>query len=527
MRALKPSLVGKRAIGALCLSLLVGALIAILAPPPALAAGGATPSPSASAGAAKGAAATAFARIHDRQVFAIKVPRGGHSAAERAQHASQVLEHAVEEPIAGTVHIESEGDVSVLYVGDAPVVQLGPEDAEADGDASASVHAAVLAAHVTDALRAERRRDALARTVFSASLLVFSALIAFLALGKLGGLVARGREWVATGPSAIPNVRIAGIDILRPAALRSVALGGIDASKWLLRIGIGYAWLLFALSLFDVTRAYSERLTGFVLAPLYGFVSRVGATMPVLVIGAVATLALVLLLRVIALFFEGVTRGEPALSWLPPDLAAPTSLLVRIGIVVTAASIATPLVTGNEDGPLARASVIALSAVAFAMTPILATAAVGVTVLFGRRARVGDFVEIGGRGGVVRSATLLALNLEDAQGCQVRVPHLAALFQPTRVLGPLPPVVADVSVSSSADVASVSELLSRAALTVGQRGRVELVQLDADAAIFRVTTLSASATARSELLSAIATALRDAKVALGRGAALPPRASEP
>jgi small-conductance mechanosensitive channel len=475
----------------------------------------AAPEPAPSASSAPAAKAWAFAHIHDREVFEVRVGRNGTSATDRAKHATQVLEHAVEDPATGAVHVEAQGEAAVVYVGETPVIQVGAEDAAADGDASVAVHAAEVAAHVTDAVRAERRRNALATTVFSFSLLVFSGLMAFLALGKLGGLVTRGRQWVASRPSSIPNVRIAGIDLVRPTALRGVALAAFDVANWILRIGVVYGWLLFALSLFDVTRAYSERLTGFVLAPLSGFVSRVAATMPVLLLGAVATVVLLLSLRVISLFFEGVARGEPTLSWLPSDLAAPTSLLLRVAVIVAAASIATPLITGNEDGPLARLSVVALCALALAVTPILASAAVGVYVVFGRSLKIGEFVEVGGRSGVVRSLTLLGVHLEDRQGCKLHVPHLASLLQATRILGALPPVLVEVCVASNADVESVSALLSRAAEGVGIRGRIELTRLDANAAVYLVTALSDSATAKSELLSSIAKALRDAGVPLG------------
>jgi hypothetical protein len=472
----------------------------------------------ASAAGATGGTGPAPARIRDRMVFVVKAKRGGQAPSERARHATEALEHAVEESATGEVRVEQQGDVAVVFVGDAPVIQLGPEDATEDGDASVAVHAAVVAERVTEAVHAERRRAAIARTVFSVSLLVFSALIAFLSLGKLGGLVARARAWVASRPSSIPTVRIAGIDLVRPTALRGVALGAIDASTWVLRFGLVYLWLLFALSLFDATRAYSERLTGFVLAPLSGFVGRVAATMPVLFIAAVAGVILLLALRVTALFFEGVARGEPSLSWLPPELAAPTSLLLRIGLVVVAASVATPLVTGNEEGPLARASVVAVGALALALIPVLASAAVGVTVLFGRPFKVGDFVELGGRGGLVRAILLLGVTLEDREGCTVRVPHLGALLHPTRVLGAVPPVAVEVSVAAASAGEAVAELLARAAEGVGLRGRVELADLDADAATYAVTVLSASATARSELLTAAAKALASAGIPLGRRA---------
>ena len=466
--------------------------------------------------------APALAHIHDRQVFSVKVGRNGHSAEARAQHANEVLEHAVEDT--SDVHVTQEGDVAIVYVGISPLIQIGPEDATADGDASVAVHAAEIAAHVTDALRAERRRSALAKSVFSVSLLVFSALMVFLALGKLGGVVTRIRQWVESRPSTIPAVRIAGIDVLRPTALRGITLGTIDGSRWLLRIGLIYLWLLFALSLFDVTRAYSERLTGFVLAPLSGFVSRLTATMPVLLLGAVAAVVLLLTMRVITLFFEGVTRGEPPLSWLRPDLAAPTSLLVRIGLVLLAACVATPLLTGNDEGPLARISVVAIGALALALVPILASGIVGVTVLFGREIKLGDFVELGERAGVVRNISLLSITIEDAQGCAVHVPHLRSLLRPTRVKGPVPAVVVEVRVSPSADIEEVKLLLSRVADQVGipharvELVRVELARLDADAAVYLVTVRSESVTVRSDVLATAAKAMREAGMALGRAA---------
>lgn len=461
------------------------------------------------------------AHIRDRTVFSVKVGWNGHSAAERAQHASEVLEHAVDESGAGDARVEQQGDVAVVYVDASPVIQLGPEDALADGDASVAVHAAVVAAHVNDAIHAERKRSALAKTVFSASLLVFSALMVFLALGRLSSLVDRMRAWVASGPGTIPAVRIAGIDVLRPTALRSVALGGIDGSRWLIRGGLVYVWLLFALSLFEVTRAYSERLTGFVLAPLSGFVGRLTATMPVLLIGAVAGVVVLLALRVIGLFFDGVTRGEPSLSWLPPDLAAPTSILVRIGVVVVACSVATPLIGGSDEGPLARVSVIAIAALAVALTPMLASAVVGVSVLFGRQLKVGDFVELGARHGSVRTLTLLAVVLEDADGCTVHVPHLTSLIHPTRVKGPVPPVLVEISVDPYADIEQVKVLLGRIAGEVGFRGRVTVARIDAFAAVYEITVLSASATVRGDLLVASTKALREAGIALAGGAPRP------
>jgi hypothetical protein len=458
----------------------------------------------------------AVVHIHDRKVFIVKLARGGQSASERAADASRALERAVEEAGNPEVRVDEKPDVAIVYVGDYPVIQLGPDDAAAEGDASLSVHAASVAAKVRDAVAAERKRSALATTVFSFSLLVFSALIVVLSIGKLGQLVTRGREWIAAHPERLPNVRAAGIEVIGPAALRGGILVAIDASKWLLRLGLGYGWVLLALSLFDATRSYSERLTGFVLAPLSALMGRAASALPVLIVAAIAAIALLLLVRFVGLFFNSVARGETSLAWLPVDLAGPTSVLVRAGLVLVSLVLAAPLVTGSADDALSRAGLVALVALGLATTPLLACAAVGTAVLFGRRLKVGEFAEVGGRSGVVRSLTLLEVSMEDANGCDVRIPHLATLLVPTRVLGFVPPIAVQIAVGANAAPARVLELLSSAAATVGDSPRVELVHVDADGATYRVTVFSAAKGAKSGLLTSLADALAKERIALGR-----------
>jgi small-conductance mechanosensitive channel len=434
----------------------------------------------------------------------------------RASNATQALEHAVDDTESPGVRVSENGDVAIVYVGDSPIIQLGPDDAEAEGDASLSVHAASIASKVQAAVAAERKRSALATTVFSISLLVFSALIVFLVLGKIGELVGKGRSWIEAHPERLPNIRVAGIDVIRPAALRGGVLVAIDASKWVLRLGIAYAWILIALSLFDATRSYSERLTGFVFAPLSALMGRAASALPLIIVGAIAGLAVVLLVRFVGLFFGSVTRGETSLAWLPADLAPPASILVRGGIALVALSLAAPLVTGSEEGALARSSAIALIALGLSVTPLLASAAVGTAVLFGRRLRVGEFVELGGCKGVVRSLSLLEVSIEDSFGCEVRVPHLASLLHPTRILGKLPSVTVELVVSATATQSRVTSILSKEAARVSERSSVDLVSIDADGAHYTIVVFSTDRGVRSVLLASISETLASEGVPLGR-----------
>jgi small-conductance mechanosensitive channel len=487
------------------------------AQPSATPSASAGPAPSASHGAAPAEGPDgATVHIRDRKVFPVKVARGGQSAAQRAASASQALERALNDSDSRDVHVNENGDVAVVFLGESPIIQLGPDDATADGDASLGVHAALVASKLQAAVTAERNRSAYSKTALSIASLVCSALVVFYLLGWVGGRETRLRAWIEKHPEKLPNLRIAGIDVIRPAALRGGLLVAMDAMKWVLRLGAAYAWLLFALSLFEATKVYSDRLTGFVFAPLSALMGRLASGLPVLLVGAIAGLAVVLLVRFVALFFGSVVRGETSLPWLPSDLAAPTSVLVRSGIVLVALTLFAPLVTGTEEGALSRASAIALIALGLSVTPILASIALGVAVVFGRRLIVGEYAEVGGKTGIVRSLSLLEVSLEDAMGCEVRVPHLASLLHPTRVLGERRPVAIEIVIASGPAAAKARAILEREAAQVAGRYTVELDWVDADGAGYTVVAFSSNPGARSVLLTAIAAALAAEGVGLGK-----------
>jgi hypothetical protein len=213
------------------------------------------------------------------------------------------------------------------------------------------------------------------------------------------------------------------------------------------------------------------------------------------------------LIRLVGLFFDGVARGETSLEWLPPDLAPTTSLLIRSAIVVVSLVLGLPFVTGSSEGALTRAGMLTLGAIALAVTPLLASASVGIAIVFGRRLRTGDVVEIGGRSGRVRSLSLLDVRLEDEEGGDVRVPHLLSLIHPTRVLGRLAPAIVEVSTRGKARQAVVREALLSVARDIGASATVDLCGLEPDGARFRITVQSDNRSARSDLLLAVAEAL--------------------
>lgn len=414
------------------------------------------------------------------------------------------------------VRVERHGDEAVLFAADRPLITFGPDDALASHDASAADTAERAASRVREALAKEQSRSAALLTLLSVALVVLAGMVALFFARKIGQLADRARAFLEEHPERIPAIRLQSIEVVRPESLRAALLIATAASRVLFRLGIVYGWVLIALSLFEPTRAYAERLSGFVFGPLYSLLARLIGSLPLLVVAAIAAIALIVLVRFVGLFFEGVARGQTHLDWLPADLAAPTSILVRAAVVIGFFLIAAPLVAGDDDGALARAGTVVVAALGLGTTPLVASAAVGAVVVYGRRISVGDWVEMAGRPGRVRAVRLLEVELDVEEGI-LRVPHLRSLFHPTRLLGPDFPIAVCVSLAKpSARDDEARELLLAAGQAVGKRVKVELSSVDAEGAHHRVTAYCDRHGAAGELVGILAEALSAADIPLGR-----------
>ena len=481
------------------------------------------PAPSASASARPGTPPPTFdVRLHEKPVFSLKVPRAGEGAQDRARAASRALDSVLDDPDQSLSRVEEQPGSAVIFVGKTPIVTLGDADAAAaGGDAPLHVYAANVATKVDDSLKAERRRSAIATSVLSLSLLVFSGLLAFLLLGRIGDISGRARKWVTDNPERIPAVKLGRIEVVRPVAVRGAVSIGLALAHRLAQFAIAYSWLIFALSRFEATKAYTDKLAGFVLAPLSALIGRVGASLPLFVVAAIAAVAIGIAVRFVELFFAGIERGETHVAWVPRELARPTSFLVRAGLVLVSIVLAAPLITGTDEGALSRAGLVALVALGLACTPVLACAAAGLPAVYGRRLKVGDFVEAGGRAGVVRDVTLLELVLEDTLGCEVRIPQLLGLWHPTRVLGAGAMATIEIAVDANERPARVEEALVGATMATCERARVDLLSLDLDGARWRVSGIPKHGKGAASLAEAVAKAIADEGIILGRGSARP------
>jgi small conductance mechanosensitive channel len=483
--------------------------------------------PSGHAGGAASASAAPVAKgaevkLHDTLVFRLWVDHPPQTLAVRARAAGRALEQALEAS-GKQVRVDAHGDARVVFVDDTPIVELYAADAEAAGRASLDVYAANVATQVRVVLSAEQKRSDIARAVFSLSLVVFFGLIALYVLRKIGELTQRARDSITEHPERIGPIRLNRIELIGAAPLRALLLAAVMAGRWVLQFGVAYVWLVLSLSRFEATRGFTAHLTSSLLEPLTSLAQRALGALPILVLGAALIGLVFVLLRFAELFFAGVSRGHERALWLAPDLVSATSALVRIGIVLLALIFAGPIVSGDPDSVFAHVGNGVLLGVALALSPLLASVALGTVIVFTRRLRIGRQVELGGHAGRIVSINLFDVLLREASGAEVRVPHLRTLVSPTRVQAPDPRLSLELRVSPAAAPSEVLNLLvsSARAFTGDDDVLVELSDIDAECARYQVSVKGSPERRASQLRIALVEALMQAQIGFGKGG--PPR----
>lgn len=442
-------------------------------------------------------------------VFQVLVPRSGIPAEQRAARATEALGSAFEQAN-DEVRTERKGDTVTVYVGSTPIIQLGPEDSEAARDSSLEVHAAATADRVRQAVARERQRQRIASTVFSISLVVFTGLIAVYLMRKLGDFAERAHAWLANNAGRLTGIHLQSIEVISPALLKSSLSTGLSLGRVLGQFSVIYFWIVFALSLFETTKGYNEKLTGFLFEPVGGMLRRLATGVPILFVALIAALAVALLVRFIALFFESVERRESSVGWIPPHLARPTSVLLRVGVIVGALVFAGPVVTGDSEGAFAKVGIVLLAALGMASVPLLATLVVGATTMFSGRLRIGESTQIGEQRGWVETISLLGVHLVDGEGGTTTVPHLVTLVRPIVRNGER--LAAEIVVPLGS-LLEIEAALHSAAAAIGSEPTLEVVSLDVHSVRYRVSVKTEAFTAVSKLVTALAHAAQGPKPA--------------
>jgi small-conductance mechanosensitive channel len=199
-------------------------------------------------------------------------------------------------------------------------------------------------------------------------------------------------------------------------------------------------------------------------------------------------------------------------------LVGAVSSLIRVLIVLLAIIFAGPIVSGDPQGVLARLGTGVMLGLALALTPLFCSAVCGGVLIFTRRLQVGRQIELGALSGRIVNVRLLDTVLRDNDGSEVRVPHLRTLLTPLRVLTVEPRRSVELSITTRIEPSAVIEVLRSAAseASTADDNLVELIDIDADAACYRVSVPGRDGRSTNELRLILVLALAREHIELAR-----------
>lgn len=428
------------------LSLMVGGQAAVAAPPAA----------EASAAAAAPNAVT----LVNRRIVELRAVLGGDSAAQRAEMARQALRDAVRREGPGVVTTTPAGPALRFEVDGSPVFYLVAEDL-ADGGLGG--HGGLLeaagqkvATRLTDALRAAREmRDPRAQAVAAAHALAATLALAVAAWGLLrvrrrglAWLGAWAARWQAPGDGPGPAHGATGSAAAGPRSGPGVLLGRhvwqvLQAAVAVLTLVLSLVlldlWASYVLQRFAYTRPWGEALTQWLLDLLARFALGTAAALPGLATALLIFALARLVTRASSAVLGQVERGELHLGWLDVDTAGPTRRVGNLLVWLFALAMAYPHLPGADSESFKGVSVLAGLMLSLGASGVVGQAVSGLTLMYARALRVGEYVKIGDTEGTVTAVGLFTTRVHTGMGEEVSLPNAHVMGLPVRNFSRLVP----------------------------------------------------------------------------------------
>jgi small-conductance mechanosensitive channel len=314
-------------------------------------------------------------------------------------------------------------DGSAVDAGNRRLFVVLPADAELEG-VTPQVLAQAYLSRVQEAVqrfRQEREPGVLGRNLAR-------ALAATLALVLGLGAGRRILRWLRSAVDRryrhrVRDLQFRAVPIVREEQLWKAVHRAIGLAAGLIALVAVYAYLSYVLGLFPWTRGIGNSLWAMLLRPLATIGAGALAYLPNVVFLVVLALLTRYLLKVVRLFFRGVSQGTISLSGFDRDWAQPTDRMIRLLVVAFALVVAYPYIPGS--GSEAFKGITILLGVLFSLgsPSVLGNLVAGQSLAFRRAFRVGDRIRIGEHMGDVAEIRLLTTYLRSPKNEQLVIPN--------------------------------------------------------------------------------------------------------
>jgi len=374
--------------------------------------------------------------VANRKILSFRATVAGSDPAERLESArarlDQLPTHGPPEKVEiHQVQLGNERGTAVM-VGPRLVFVVAEGDVDLQAGETTEGVARQAAQVLLEALSAEREQRSVRLLLRS---LLLAAVATMIAAG-VGWLFVRARRAAHLGVARLgvrEGVRLWGVDF--GPIIRSTFRGAIFLLFWTLLVTLLEVWLTYVLSLFPLTRPWSDALLGSVL----GLLGRMGRTLLGGVPGLVTAIVILLVGRAFAGFVsnvvERVEQGAAVLPGVYPETAGATRRILVGAVWLVTIAAAYPYLPGSGSEAFKALSLVVGLGLSLGSTGIVAQAMSGLVVIYSRALSRGDCVRIGEVEGVVAEVHLLSTRLLTVQGEEVTIPNTVVVNGPVKNFG--------------------------------------------------------------------------------------------
>lgn len=376
---------------------------------------------------------TAPLMFANRKVFVFRATLAGYLPEERAAGAQRRLAGVLARHGAykASTHMIPEG-TQVLLDGVQLFVVLPGDINQLAGDSTESV-AMTAAGELAKAVQDHREQNSWHYLAIAAGICLAATLafwLVWLGLTRLHRW-ARRRSGVLLA-SRLRDVRLKNVRVLDAEHYIAFAYQLLSAVLWGLRLMAIYLWLAFVLGSIPYTRAWGERLSGYLLDVAGDVAQAIFGALPGLVLVCVIFAIARLVAATAASLFKRVESGQLQIGWLDQDTALPTRRIASVVIWLFALAMAYPYLPGSHTAAFQGLSVLVGLMVSIGASSIVGQGASGLILMYTRALRKGEYVRVGESEGTVVDVGMFETRLRTGLGEEVALPNAWIMSQTTK-----------------------------------------------------------------------------------------------
>jgi len=346
-------------------------------------------------------------------------------AKERARLISERMKTIAENDSinSGSLRVEELADRSNILAGKVFVVSILDTDAEIEG-LDRPIVAEVIKTNIVKAINSYRYERS-SSVLIKKALFAAGATIILLILLFLFNRISRRLDNLlqARLKSRIEGLETKSYNLIQAKQLWTALRGFIKSVKIIFIAILIFLYLEFVLKSFPLTKPLAGELFSLFLAPLgtlgMGFV----ATLPNIFFLIVLFFVIRYLLKLIKLFFFGVTQGTISFANFDPEWSLPTYKIVRFLIIVLAIVVGYPYIPGSDSDAFKGISVILGIMFSIGSSSFISNIIAGYSLTYRRAFKIGDRIKVDDAFGDVVDMKLYVTRLRSVKNEEIIIPN--------------------------------------------------------------------------------------------------------